>query len=47
MPKKLELSLKRGAKKHRFKTGGKRYDAYVYGYLAKRKKRLKLKRKHT
>lgn len=50
MPVKVERSLKREAHKHGFKTGGKRYNAYVYGTLAKLKKhnsRLSTsKRKH-
>jgi hypothetical protein len=38
MPAKMEKSLKQEALKHGFKKGGKRYNAYVYGTLAKLKK---------
>lgn len=45
MPLKAERSLKREAHKHGFKTGSKRYRAYVYGTLNKLKKLHKRKSK--
>jgi hypothetical protein len=41
MPKKVERKLEAEARKHGLKAGGKRFNAYVYGTLARLKKRGK------
>lgn len=38
MPAKMERNLKRGARRRGLKPGSKRYGAYVYGTMAKKKK---------
>jgi hypothetical protein len=46
MPKRIEQALKREAKKHSLKPGTRQYGAYVYGTLARLKKRGKKHHAH-